>query len=330
MGVLGAGGIGSHHARQLASRVSGAKLAALFDVDAERAGPLAAATEARSHRCAEELIEDPDVEAVVIASPDETHAELALLCIAAGKPVLCEKPLAPTAAEAFEVVAAEMAHGRRLVRLGFMRRYDKGYLALKAAVDAGRVGEVLVVHCLHRGPQAPEGWTSEMQFTNSAVHEFDVARWLLGEEVVAATVVPVRRSPHAAGELLDPQIVVLETSAGRVIDIELFSNCQYGYEVLCEVVGTEGTVSLDGPAGTTIAYGGMRQQAVARDWRTRFEQAYLDELQDWVDAVRAGEARGPSVWDGYAATAVAQSCVQSLSGKGRSEVSLVPCPGMFA
>jgi myo-inositol 2-dehydrogenase/D-chiro-inositol 1-dehydrogenase len=330
VGVLGTGAIGSDHARRLARRVHGARLVAVFDLDAERAGMVRGETGARVHATAAELIGDDEVEAVVVASPDATHADLAAACIAAGKPSLCEKPAGSTAAEARRLLDAEVSGGRRLVQLGFMRRFDAGYLAVKGALDAGSIGVALLVHCVHRGRQAPEGWTSEMQFTNSAVHELDLTRWLLGEEIVAVLVPAMRRSPLAAPGLRDPLLVLLETSSGCIVEVELFVNCRYGYDVRCEVVGTTGTVSLESPAEVAVAHDGTRRRAVAADWRERFGQAYLDELQFWVDGVAAGEPGGPSVWDGYRATAVAEACVRSMHGGVRIEVPQAQRPALYA
>lgn len=330
IGVVGTGSMGSDHVRRLASQVFGAEVRALFDVDPARAGALALAVGAKAHASAQQVIEDSSVEALLIASPGETHAELVLACIAAGKPVLCEKPLAPTAAEARKILDAEVAHGRRLVQVGFMRRYDPGYLAVKQALDDGRVGEVLLLHCLHRNPTSPPFFTSEMLMTDSAIHEIDVARWLLGEELTATTVIAVRRSPLAPEQLRDPQLVLLEAASGVLVEVEIFVNCQYGYDVRCEVVGASGTASLDTPSTGAVALAGVRGQAIAADWRTRFGDAYRAELQDWTDGLRLGEVRGPTAWDGYAATAVAESCVRSLRSGARTEVSLTERPALYA
>jgi myo-inositol 2-dehydrogenase/D-chiro-inositol 1-dehydrogenase len=330
VGVIGTGGIGTDHTRRLSERVSGARVHAVFDVDAERAASVASSTGASSRRSAQELIEDPGVAAVLIASPGETHAELTLACIAAGKPVLTEKPLATTTDDCLKVMAAEVAHGHRLVQVGFMRRYDAGYRLLKQSIESGSIGEVLVAHCVHRNAASPPGFTSEMLLTDSAVHEMDISRWLLGEELVGAWVVPLKRSPGAPQGLLDPQLVFLESSSGMLVEVEVFVNCRYGYDVRCEVVGSAGTASLDTPSTTTLTREGTRGEAVPADWRARFGAAYLEELQDWVDGVKGGSLSGPSVWDGYAATAVAEACVRALAAGERVPVALAEKPGLYA
>ncbi|GII23676.1 Gfo/Idh/MocA family oxidoreductase [Planosporangium mesophilum] len=332
VGVIGTGNIGSDHVRRLATQVSGARVAALFDVDGERAGAVADRVGARVHSQAADVIEDIQVDAVVIASPGDTHADLVLACVAADKPVLCEKPLATTVESALKVLEAEVAHGRRLTRVGFMRRHDPGYRAVKVAVDDGSVGEPLLMHCVHRNASVPAGFTSDMSLTDSVIHEIDAARWLLGDEIVAATVVAVRPSPLATNGMRDPQLVLLETAGGAVVDVEVFLHCQYGYDVRCEVVGANGTVSLDTPTTGALTRSGRREQAVPEDWRVRFAPAYLDELQQWVDGVASGNGGGggSSAWDGYAATAVAQACVASLSSGARTAVGLVDRPTLYA
>ena len=328
VGVIGTGSIGTDHVRRLAREVAGSRVAAVFDVATERAAQVAASAGATAHRRAADVIADPDVEAVVIASPGGTHAGLVLDCLAAGKPVLCEKPLAETAADALAVVRAEAASGRRLVQVGYMRRYDPGYVRLKSTVDAGAIGEPLLLHCVHRNASSP-GFTSEMSLTDSVVHEIDAGRWLLGAEFAAVTVVAVRPSPLVGPGIRDPQLVLLETAAGVVVEVESFVNARYGYEVRCEVVGSQGTASLDTPASGAVTLAGARSTPVPADWRQRFAEAYRIELQDWVDELAAGRVTGPSTWDGYAAAAVAEACVSSLHSGVRTGVELVDRPALY-
>lgn len=329
VGVIGTGSIGTDHVRRLARQVAGSRVAAVFDVATERAAQVAASAGAKAHRQAVDVIADPDVEAVVIASPGRTHAGLVLDCLAAGKPVLCEKPLAETAADALAVVRAEAVLGHRLVQVGFMRRYDPGYLQVKSTVDAGLVGEPLLLHCVHRNATPGPGFTSEMSLTDSVVHEIDAARWLLGAEFAAVTVIAVRPSPLAGPGIRDPQLVLLETAAGVVVEVESFLNARYGYDVRCEVVGSTGTVSLDTPATGAVTLAGVRSTPVPADWRQRFAEAYRRELQEWVDGLAAGGVAGPSAWDGYAAAAVAEACVSSLHSGVRTGVELASPPALY-
>jgi myo-inositol 2-dehydrogenase/D-chiro-inositol 1-dehydrogenase len=316
VGVIGAGVMGAAHVRTIDSALEEAHVAAVSDVDPERAAAAAAAAGgARAVADPHALIADPAVEAVVVASYDATHEEFVLACLAAGKPVLCEKPLATDAEACLRVVEAELATGRRLVHLGFMRRYDPAYGAVKARVDDGGLGAVLLIHCAHRNAAAPPSYTSEMLITSSAVHEIDVVRWLLGEEIVAATVRAPRPTSQAPDGLRDPLLVLLETASGVLIDVEVFVNARYGYDIRCELVGERGTVRLD--------------EQVAPDFRARFATAYQRELDAWVRGARHGNGDGPTAWDGYAANAVADACLASLASGARTDVRLAERPAPY-
>ncbi len=330
VGVIGTGMIGTEHVHRLAGKVVGSAVVAVFEVATHPARAIPESVGAVAHGTGTEHVEDPRVDAVLIASPGDLHAEQALACLAAGKPVLCEKPLATTAEDAVKVVEAEAALGRRLVQVGFMRRYDRGLRDVKAAMDGGLIGEPLLAHAVHRNPSVPDTFVGEMSITDSLVHEFDQFRWLFGQEIVATTGVAVRQSPLAAEHMRDPQIVLLELANGAVVTAESFVNCRYGYDVRCEVVGSTGTVALDHPRTAVLLDGGRRSEPVPADWRARFAQAYLDELQEWIDGLAAGRVGGPSAWDGYAATAVAESAVASYARAARTEVALVERPDLYA
>jgi myo-inositol 2-dehydrogenase/D-chiro-inositol 1-dehydrogenase len=330
VGIIGTGVMGTDHARLLACAVSGAALTAVFDVDHQRASAVAdAVAQARVLGDPIELIHDDAVDAVLVASSDPTHEAFVLAAIAAGKPVLCEKPLAPTVEGCRRIVEAETAFGTRLVTVGFMRRYDPGYVDLKSTLDSGELGAALVLHCVHRNPSAPVGLPSGSVITNSAVHEIDVARWLLGEEIVAASVHRPRPSRNA-GSTQDPQILVLESAGGVLVDIEVFVNARYGYEVRCELVCEEGSVSLDAPSATQLRRARSVSRDLPGDWRPRFAEAYRRELQDWIDGLRTKVTTGGAdAWDGYAATAVAQVCIAALETGVRHEVLLADRPELY-
>jgi myo-inositol 2-dehydrogenase / D-chiro-inositol 1-dehydrogenase len=315
IGVIGAGVMGAEHVRRLAAEVQGADVAAVADADLARAGAAAAAAGGRPYADPLALIRSASVDAVVVASSDATHADFVLACLAEGKPVLCEKPLATTAEASLLVAEAEAAAGRRLVQVGFMRRFDPAYAAMKGELDAGRLGEPLLMHCAHRNAGVPPTYTSDMLVTSSLTHEIDVVRWLTGEEIVAATVLAPRSSSRANG-LRDPQLAILETEGGVLVDVEVFANAGYGYDIRCELVGEVGTASLP--------------VAVAPTFLERFADAYRLELQHWVEAVAGDGPTGPSAWDGYAASAVADACLASLAEGRPVEVRLAERHALYA
>jgi myo-inositol 2-dehydrogenase/D-chiro-inositol 1-dehydrogenase len=325
IGVIGVGSIGTAHARDLAFAVSGATVSAVFDVDEVRRTQLAAELDCAVPSSAAELISSPDVDAVVIASPDRFHGEQVLACLAAGKPALCEKPLSPTQEEARTVLEAEVATGGRLITMGFMRRFDPGYLLLREELQSGAIGEPLLVHNVHRNASAPYGLTSAGTLANSAVHELDINRWLLGEEYVEVLVVAGRAAPRTPDGERDPLLVLLRTESGVLVEIEAFANAGYGYEVTCQVSGSEGSAQMGQDSLITRSAYGRRGQSVPDLWIGRFREAYRRQLQGWVDHLRGrGPQVGAGLWDGYVATVVAGSAIESLKVGGWVPVALPP------
>jgi myo-inositol 2-dehydrogenase / D-chiro-inositol 1-dehydrogenase len=330
IGVVGTGMMGRFHVERLATSVADAKVVAVSDVFVEGAKQVAEQVGARAYSDGHELIGDDQVDAVLIASPGPTHEEFTLACLDADKPVLCEKPLAPTIDACLRVLEAEAAKPRRLVQVGFMRRYDDDFRALKAGADSGRVGRPLLLHCRHRNATVPPGFTTDMMITDSVVHDIDVTRWLLGQEIVAATVLKARPSSLAPEGLQDPQMVLLETAEGVLVDVESFVTCQYGYDIRYELVGESGTVALGEQSGVQVRADGGYHGPIPADFRERFAGAYQRELQEWVSGVRDGQVVGPSAWDGYATQAVAEAGVESQTKGGRVPVELAERPALYA
>jgi myo-inositol 2-dehydrogenase/D-chiro-inositol 1-dehydrogenase len=327
-GVIGVGVMGAEHVRLLSSVLAGSEVAAVFDIDGSRARDIAASCGADVRDDPMVLIKDDAVDAVVVASSDATHEALVLACLSAGKPVLCEKPLAPTIDACRRIVGAEAAQGRRLVSVGFMRRFDPGYRAMRADLHAGAIGPALLVHCVHRNAVLA-GVTSPVLISGSAVHEIDICRWLLDDEAVAITV-HRPRATSLAGGAQDPMVLILEMKSGVLVDVEVFVNARYGYDVRAELVGESGTISIDAGVGAMRRAAGGVSAPVSHDWRDRFADAYRLELQDWVDAVAASTTPGAaSAWDGYAATAAAAAGVAALDTKQRTSILLDEKPELY-
>ena len=325
VGVIGAGAMGASHVATLAAGVPAAQVTRVFDMDTARAKEVATAVGAEIADSAEALVTDADIDAAVVASPDFTHADLALACIAAGKPVLCEKPLAVTADEARRVVDAEVALGRRLVQVGFNRRFDPGFLDLKASVDDGSLGEVRVVHGIHRNASNSTSTDDAGLVTGSMIHEFDTFRWLLDGEIVGIRV----ESPVVDG-FRDPQVATLWTSGGQMITAEVFVNAGYGYDVRVEVVGTGGSASLEPLTPVVRRIAGSGGSTIGSDFVAHFIESYRLELAAWAQASSAGTVVGASAWDGYVANLVAASGVRALASGVREAVDVPERPGLYA
>jgi len=343
--------IGQDHIRRITQVLTGGAVTAVNDVDAARAGQVAASLpgvgrhRASVHETAADLIADAGVDAVLVASWGPAHEEQVLAAIGAGKPVFCEKPLAPTSDACLRIMDAEMAAGRRYVQVGFMRRYDAGYQAMKATLEDGSISAPLLMHCAHRNPSVPPyGFTTEMIISDSAVHEIDLVRWLFGEEIAATSVLVPRRSGQAPAGMQDPLILLLEMASGVLVDDELFLNARYGYDVRGEVVGETGTVALADVSEVMVRRDGRRSAVpggrppqtppngdrVPVDWRDRFIRAYDAELQDWLTAVAAGTSTGPTAWDGFAAAAVTDSALEALRTGQRTAVTMPERPEFYS
>jgi myo-inositol 2-dehydrogenase/D-chiro-inositol 1-dehydrogenase len=330
IGVIGTGMIGQDHIRRINEVLSGCEVAAVTDVDAAKAHEVAEARPGVTvHATGEEVVADPGVDAVVVTSWGPTHEQYVLAAIAAGKPVFCEKPLAESAQACLNILEAEVAGGRKWVQVGYMRRYDAAYRALKAVVDSGEIGAPLMVHCAHRNPSVPAHYRKEMMITDTAVHEIDLMRWLLGEEVVSTQVLVPRKSANG-GELQDPLMLLLTMESGAIVDVEISVNIRYGYDIRGEVVGETGTVSLAENSPVVVRGNGRYSGHLPVDWRERFIRAYDTEIQEWVDGVAAGrQPTGPSSWDGYAAAAVSEASLEALRSGARVDIKLVGKPALY-
>jgi len=323
--VLGVGMMGADHVARITSRISGAQVAVVNDYLPEKAAEVAAAVPgARVANDPLDAIAADDVDAILLATPGPTHEKQLLACLEHGKPVLCEKPLTTDSTSSLEVVRQEAALGTPLIQVGFMRRFDPEYQQLKALIDGGELGQPLVMHCAHRNPTVPPSFDSAMVVKDSLVHEVDVTRFLLGEEIASVQIIKPMSNRDAPRGLQDPQIAIFQTVSGRHVDVEVFVTTGVAYEVRTEVVGELGSATIGLDIGLVRksapgTWGGR----ITPGFRERFGTAYDIEIQRWVDAVRSGvNVDGPTAWDGYAAAAVCEAGVRSLETGERVDVEL--------
>ncbi|PPC61932.1 inositol 2-dehydrogenase [Pantoea sp. ICBG 1758] len=331
IGVIGTGAIGREHIRRCSQVLQNARVVALNDIDRRQCEEVAAALQlqAEIYDSAHDLINAPDVQAVLVTSWGPTHEEFVLAAIKAGKAVFCEKPLAVTAQGCMNIVEAEMTGGKKRVQVGFMRPYDSGYRALKQVLESGEIGAPLMLHCAHRNPEVGDSYTTDMAITDTLIHELDVLRWLLNDDYVSAQVIWPRKTRHASSHLKDPQIVLLETAQGTRIDVEIFVNCQYGYDIQCEVVGESGIARLPEPVAVQTRSNAALSVAILTDWKKRFIDAYDVELQAFINNVLADELTGPSAWDGYAAAVAADACVAAQKSGDIVQITMPPRPAFY-
>ena len=318
VGVIGTGAIGSLHAENLMRRTLGARVVAVMDIDRERANAVAAACDdARVYADAGDLIADPDVDAILIASTDATHADFAIGCLEAGKPVLCEKPLATSVADAERVLRAELAAGRRLVQVGFMREYDHAHRDVYDLLQSGAIGAALKFRSVHNNPIFRRELKIDSVITNSMIHDIHSARWIMGDEISRAYVqwVPVDPSRPRSARLADIQVTF---ESGAIGSLEYNGDSGYGYDVTVEVTGETGRVGTAIHPSPSLRQSGTVSHAITPNWPERFAQAYIDEAQGWINAIRRNDATGPSAWDGYMSLVVADASIRS-SQTGRPQ-----------
>jgi myo-inositol 2-dehydrogenase/D-chiro-inositol 1-dehydrogenase len=324
--VLGVGMMGAFHVDALSKRIRGARVSVINDYFPEKAKEIADAVGARVVADPIEAIGDADVDAVLIASPGAAHDAQVNACLDAGKPVLCEKPLTTDLASAYAIVEKEKSLGKQLIQVGFMRRFDPEYAALQQLIVSGGLGNPLMVHCTHRNPAVPDHFNSEFMIRDSVVHEVDVARFLLDEEIVSVQVIKGAATSTAPAGTNDPMLVIFETESGRIVTDEIFVRTGVAYEVRTEVVGELGSATIGMDQNLLVrSTDGRWGGRLSPGFVDRFGKAYDLELQRWVDAAAGGTIDGPGAWDGYAAVAVCEAGVKALR-TGRKE--RVPLAGL--
>lgn len=330
IGMIGPGGMGQAHIDRIHTVIAGGRVVGVSDVNADNAKAVAERIGGKAFGSSEELIAADDVDAVMICSYGPVHEPDVIACIEAGKPVFCEKPLAPTADACLRIMEAEQQAGKKYVTVGFMRRFDRSYREMKEILDSGEIGETLIVHNRHRNPTVPEHYTWDMAINDTAIHEVDTMRWLLGEEIVSARVDKPKKTSKRFEHLQDPLILIMTTESGIWIDDEIFVNNQHSYDIQCEAVAESGTIRLADQHVIERTGPGGRSNRLTMDHNQRFWGAFVTEVQEWIDAAAKGEHTGSSAWDGYAAACVCDAGVKALTDDGVVPVELVDKPALYA
>jgi len=266
---------------------------------------------------------------VIVTSWGPTHATYVLAAIKAAKPVFCEKPLAETEADCSAILDAEAAFGRRLVQVGFMRRFDAQYRAMKETIASGAIGAPLIFQSGHRNPSVPGYYTKNNALTDTAVHDIDIARFLLDDEPAAISVKTPRRNSRG-GDLADPLFTLMEMRGGALVTIETSVNIAYAYDIRGEIIGEMGVVTLAERNDVVVKSNGVFLGRVPADWRERFMTAFDTEFREWLAAAAKGGAAGPSAWDGYVATVVSGIGVKAIESGEREPIKLRERPALYA
>lgn len=330
IGVIGIGAMGRDHVDRINNRVNGASVTAISDINREEGLKYGAEIGAEFISNAEDLIASDEIDGVVITSWDPTHEEYVLEAIKNNKYVFCEKPLSVDSAGCMNIVNAEVEKGERLVQVGFMRRFDRGYEDIKKELDKGQLGEPLLLHCTHRNAEVDSKYDTPMAVENTAVHEVDALRWLLQEDFVQAEVIlPKKQTTNTHANLHDPQFMLLQTESGVCIDLEVFVNCKFGYDINCKVVCENGEIGLTNPTYYSIKTENKDYKRVPSDWKERFIEAYDKEFQLWVDGIKQESITGPSAWDGYMASVTTTALSLARDTGEKTTINFEEMPSLY-
>ncbi len=328
VGVIGLGRLGSSYAKYFTGRISGATLVAVSDVN--ETAVAAFGTElgvSKQYSRYQDLIADEEVDAVVIVSPTSTHKEIVLEAAKRKLPIFCEKPLSISLAEAREILIAVEQTGV-FFQMGFMRRFDKGYVAAKRKIEAGSIGTPVVFKSSSRDPYRPsleylDPAHSGGLFIDCGIHDLDLGRWYMGDIASIYSIGGTLAYPEmkAIGDI-DNAIASLYFRSGALGTIDLSRNGVYGYDIRTEILGTEGTLKIGYLRETPVLV--MTKDGITHDtvpyFTERFEQAYITQLQDFVDNVVQDKPPAVTCADGVAA--LEASAAATLSFKENRPVTL--------
>ncbi|WP_320121848.1 Gfo/Idh/MocA family oxidoreductase [uncultured Sphaerochaeta sp.] len=329
VGVIGTGSMGANHVITLSRSCPEVSVSALADMDGNRMEALA--KEISSPHCFNDpflLIEE--VDAVVVASPDSTHAEYVLEALKLHKPVFCEKPLAGSIEEIHKILSQEQAIGKKLVSVGFNRRFDPHHTAVKQSVDERNLGSPLLWKGEHRNAKAMYNNTGAFILNNSAGHDVDSARWILDSEPREVYCYGIRSRESLGSDACDLLLMNLLMDSGSRALAEVYVNAAYGYEVTLQVVCQDGVVQSNPAQLTSLRHENYRKSYVSDDFRAYFAQSYALELQEWAASLAEGRPfRGADAWDGYMALATTEAAGKSLKEGTVCQIEAIKKPALY-
>ncbi len=293
IGIIGAGRIGRVHAENLVYRIPGARVLAVADVNAEAAREVA--TRLRipdSTADYRELLRRTDIAAVLVCSNTPTHAAIAEEAARAGKHIFCEKPIAQSLPEIDRVLAAVQKAGVKM-QVGFNRRFDANFRRVRLAIESGEIGEPSLLHIVSRDPAPPPAQyvrSSGGMFLDMTIHDFDMARFLMGVEVEEVYAVAGVRVDPAIGEAgdVDTAVITMKFAGGAIGTIDNSRRAAYGYDQRVEVLGSRGSIeTMNNYANQAVISDGssVRRDLPLNFFMDRYTESFLNELSEFVDAV---------------------------------------------
>jgi inositol 2-dehydrogenase len=331
VGLIGLGRLGRVYARDLASRIPETRLVAVADTNAAATDEVARQYDvAGAYTDPERLLDDPQVEAVVIASPTHTHRELVVAAAERRRPVFCEKPPALSLSETVAMKEAVERSGI-FFQMGFMRRFDTGYAAAKRRVEEGALGTPVVFKSTSRDPhrttlEYADPRSSGGMILDMGIHDFDLARWFMGEVRTVQTLAGTLAYPElkTVGDI-DNAIVGLRFADGRLGVVDLSRNGVYGYDIATELLGTQGTLRIGYLRETPLLV--LTKGTVAHDtvpfFMERFANAYTAQLQNFAANVLGGRPAPITIEDGIEALRIALAAHRAYETGRPVEVATV-------
>ncbi|MBQ4243868.1 MAG: inositol 2-dehydrogenase [Clostridia bacterium] len=321
VGIIGAGRIGSLHAKSICYNVPTAKVVGITDVFAENAKKVAAELGIEKvYADYKEMLADPEVEAVLVCSSTDTHADIAIEAAKAGKHIFCEKPVDLTPSKVEAVIAAVKEAGVKL-QVGFNRRFDHNFANIRKMVNDGKIGDVHIVKITSRDPEPPSAQYAAVSggmFIDMTIHDFDMACFMAGSEVTEVYANATCLVDPAIGEAgdVDTAIISLKFANGAIGVIDNSRRAAYGYDQRVEVFGSKGAAVASNDTPTNVVY--MGADGVVSDkplyfFLERYMQSFRDEMLQFVDAVLEDKPVPATGVDGLNAILIALAAKKSVA-----------------
>jgi len=329
IGIIGLGVMGADHTEIIHSKIANAKVTAIYDNNIDQAKKIKNSLgNLEIKNSGLEVINSKNVDAIMVVSPDKTHVEFVLECIKIEKPVLCEKPLSHSIKECNDIMEAEQKKGKRLVQVGFMRRFCPTYQEMKKNYTTLELGRALLLHCVHRMVSAPSYFESVMSIRSALVHEFDIVRWLFETEIVEIQI--IKSSIRKELNFVDPIIAIIKCANGIIVDVEFNANANYGYDVRAELVCEKGTILMSPSRKNELMINNKHSFSYSKDWRPRFADAYRNQNQTWINSILNNTiSEGSSAWDGMISSLIADSGVKSFKEEKSVKIPLQKRPSFY-
>lgn len=323
--LIGAGRAGMIHARNFSFSIPGVEIAGVADADGAEAQRAAAELGAPGwYEDYLEAIEKSHADAVIIATPTKYHCEIATMAASRGMDIFCEKPMAMNEEECERMFRAAEENGV-ILQIGFMRRFDAGFVKAKKMVDEGEIGDVVMVKSLTRGPSTPHDWMYDINKSNGPLaevnsHDIDTLRWFSGSEPERIYAVGgnfrCKDVAEKYPEFYDTVLLNIKMQNGVIGCIEGAQGVGYGYDARLEVLGTKGVITVGSLKEDTVIScsvgNGIHSDAV-KSWRNLFAQAYLEEDKSFIRCIRDGRKPAPDGRDGKMAVAVVRAGNESMN-----------------